>query len=454
MASDALIPEPLQGRAEATVERVIAATVELLDRSAEADVTLTAIADHSGISTGSLYHHFGSRDHAIVAAHARRFACLMQHQRALLGPALRASDALGVVSGIEALFAAGPGEGGGTGRAVAVSVLSAARHRSDLRQRIAEELATTARELASEIASAQGRGIIRADLQSDAVAVLIQLLMLMSGTAVATEPHLAAVEWAAVVRALVHALLVHDCPAACGLRLGDDVQQEGHHHAADADPAARFSRAALIHSDVDVAPPADEQALLEAVIETLDQHGPDAVVLRELCDRVGVSASWLHRRFGERRHLIDAARLELARQQSVREIAAFAELLEVGDDRVQLIRHLAELVRGIGAATSPVPHLERIDLVASALHDPGLLAAWIGITSQAIDRMTSSLEALQKRGSMRDDLSARSVGRLLWGMMTAGVVARFAQIDDRACAVLTEAVVEVLVGTGPDTRTV
>jgi AcrR family transcriptional regulator len=276
--------------------------------------------------------------------------------------------------------------------------------------------------------------------------VLLQLILLMIGTAGTSEPRRVAIEWAAVVRVLVHALLVHDCPAACGLRL------DGAQHPHGAEAAERSARSALTLGDVTVAPPFDELALLQAVIETLDQHGPDAVVLRELCDRVGVSASWLYRRFGDRRQLIDAARLEIARRQSLREVETFTQLIEVGENREQLVRHLTELVQGIGEASSSAPHLERIDLVASTLHEPGLLAAWIDIAAIAIDRMAMTLDELQRRGSMRDDLSAAAVGRMLWGLMTAGVVARFAGIDADAWASLTAAVVGVLVGAGSDAQ--
>ena len=143
MGGDRLVPEPIQERAAATVERVIASTADLLDRAEESDVTLAAIAQHSGISTGSLYHHFGSREDAIVAAHARRFARLMQHQRELLGPALRAHDAPGLLAGIEALIGAGAPGARASGRDVALTVLSASRHRPELLQRVTAELAIT-----------------------------------------------------------------------------------------------------------------------------------------------------------------------------------------------------------------------------------------------------------------------------------------------------------------------
>lgn len=448
MGGDRLVPEPLQERAAATVERVIASTADLLDRAEESDVTLAAIAQHSGISTGSLYHHFGSREDAIVAAHARRFARLMQHQRELLGPALRAHDAPGLLAGIEALIGAGAPGAGASGRDVALTVLSASRHRPELLQRVVAELAITVAEFAELIASAQGSRIIRADLPPDAVAVLMQLVLLMSGTAVASESRVSAVEWAEIVRVLTHALLVDDGPAHCGPQMTGDARSHGPALVSSPSPVT----SAL--SDATVTAPAEEQALLQAVIDTLDEHGSDAVVLRELCDRVGVSASWLYRHFGVRRQLIAEARLEIARRQSLREVAAFTELLDVGGDREQLVGRLIGLVQGIGAASSPAPHLERIDLVASALHEPDLLATWGDVTAVAMDRMTTTLEELQQRGSMRDDLSARAVGRLLWGLMTAGVIARPAGIDADAWAGSTAVVIEVLVGTRSDARRV
>ena len=55
----------------------------------------------------------------------------------------------------------------------------------------------------------------------------MQLVLLMSGTAVASEPRVSAVEWAEIVRVLTHALLVDDGPAHCGPQMTGDARSHG-----------------------------------------------------------------------------------------------------------------------------------------------------------------------------------------------------------------------------------
>jgi len=440
---DGFVPKPLQERAAVTIERVLAGTAELLDLAPEPEVTLTAISERSGVSTGSIYHHFGSRDQVILAAHARRFVRLMQRQRELLTPALTADAAPDLLAALERLL-----ELIGQGvrdhdRVVGISVIAAARSRPELRQRISDDLKATTGHLAAHIAAAQSRGMIRPDLPPDALAVLMQVIVTMSRTAVPSDPGLDAEEWTAVVRALVHALVVHECPGSCVLSSqGADLPSADRR-------GGRAARPERLRVDVAVAPPDDEQILLQAVIAILDRDGPDGVVLRTVCEQVGVSPSWVHRRFGDRRQLIAAARLELARRHALREVDAFATLLDGARDEQSLARRLVEVVGEVGAAGSPEPHLERIDLVASAMHASGVRAAWMDVTGAVIDRMTMTLGALQERGLLRRDLPVRAVAQLLFGFMTAGVIARLAGIPPDAWTEVSAAVVDVLVRSVP-----
>jgi AcrR family transcriptional regulator len=56
-----------------TRNALIEATIELLDENGEQGLRIAEICKRSGISVGSLYHHFGSRDGLIKAARARQF---------------------------------------------------------------------------------------------------------------------------------------------------------------------------------------------------------------------------------------------------------------------------------------------------------------------------------------------------------------------------------------------
>lgn len=77
-------PVPTQARARETVRDAIQATVLLLDREPEQLVTLEAIRRRSGVSQGSLTHHFGGRDGLIAAAHVERYRRSCEADRTFL----------------------------------------------------------------------------------------------------------------------------------------------------------------------------------------------------------------------------------------------------------------------------------------------------------------------------------------------------------------------------------
>jgi AcrR family transcriptional regulator len=56
-----------------TVDRVVKAAVELLDEGGEQDFRVAVVSERTGVSVGSLYHHFGNRDGLIKAARAHEF---------------------------------------------------------------------------------------------------------------------------------------------------------------------------------------------------------------------------------------------------------------------------------------------------------------------------------------------------------------------------------------------
>ncbi|MFB7266604.1 TetR/AcrR family transcriptional regulator, partial [Streptomyces nojiriensis] len=91
---------PKQQRGEATVEQVLDAALGLYASSGEAGLTLGAITSASGVSSGSIYHHFGSLDGVVAALALGALEQLLKE----LGTALfQAADAR---SGIRAVVLA------------------------------------------------------------------------------------------------------------------------------------------------------------------------------------------------------------------------------------------------------------------------------------------------------------------------------------------------------------
>ncbi|MET8051934.1 TetR/AcrR family transcriptional regulator [Streptosporangium sp. NPDC005286] len=97
---------PRQRRGEETRERLLAAALDLYAEKGADGFTMTAVTATSGVSVGSLYHHFGSFDGLAAALYAR---CLSE----LLDAVIAALDAVpqgqegGPRDGTEARAAAG-----------------------------------------------------------------------------------------------------------------------------------------------------------------------------------------------------------------------------------------------------------------------------------------------------------------------------------------------------------
>jgi AcrR family transcriptional regulator len=64
---------PLQYRAKRTVEKILAATAELLDDEGHEDLTTERVAERSGVNIATLYHYFPNKQ-ALLHALAQRFA--------------------------------------------------------------------------------------------------------------------------------------------------------------------------------------------------------------------------------------------------------------------------------------------------------------------------------------------------------------------------------------------
>ena len=63
----------VRSRGAATMERALAVVGQILDEGGEASLRLADVSRRSGVSIGSLYHHFESREGLIKAARERQF---------------------------------------------------------------------------------------------------------------------------------------------------------------------------------------------------------------------------------------------------------------------------------------------------------------------------------------------------------------------------------------------
>jgi AcrR family transcriptional regulator len=72
------VPQPKQERAKDTVLQVIDATNRAIDGGGESSVRIQEISAQTGVSIGSIYHHFGDRDGLIRATYVHNFSTSIQ----------------------------------------------------------------------------------------------------------------------------------------------------------------------------------------------------------------------------------------------------------------------------------------------------------------------------------------------------------------------------------------
>jgi AcrR family transcriptional regulator len=105
--------QPRQARALATVDAVLAATVQVLEREGVDAATTTRIAEVAGVSIGTLYQYFPHRDAIFNALQDREFErALVLMQSVLSEGNLERSPretVTAVVRGLAGLYAACPG---------------------------------------------------------------------------------------------------------------------------------------------------------------------------------------------------------------------------------------------------------------------------------------------------------------------------------------------------------
>lgn len=83
------IPQPKQARAKDTVSLVIAEANRAIENGGESSVRVQEISAKTGVSIGSIYHHFGDRDGLIRATYVHNFAANIQED---IGRAKRFMD--------------------------------------------------------------------------------------------------------------------------------------------------------------------------------------------------------------------------------------------------------------------------------------------------------------------------------------------------------------------------
>jgi AcrR family transcriptional regulator len=215
MAANAREPLVLDGASSqaatppSTRDRVLAVAIAQLEAGGEALVRIDEIRDRSGVSIGSIYHHFGDRDGVIVAAQLRRFSQYAEAEVAELAEIVRRSRNLSEFrKSIRELTRRSQSEFSTGVRWGRLGVLGSLIGREALREEIRAIQTTLTDGFQAHVAKGQARGFFRPDLDPRAVAAFIEAYSL---GAVLNDLDLHGVTeraWEKVVWAVLEGLLV------------------------------------------------------------------------------------------------------------------------------------------------------------------------------------------------------------------------------------------------------
>jgi len=173
--SPAVVPNPKQARAEPTVQALVDATIDMLEERGEAGLRIDELLEVTGVSRGSLYHHFGGREGLIDAAMVVQFGRLVSTDLDRLDSALlAAATPEEMLENLRAVTTEVQQPERAIGRLRRAAIIGTSATRPRLAAALADEqqrLTDRFEELVTEL---QRRGWVRDDLDPRAIAVFVQ----------------------------------------------------------------------------------------------------------------------------------------------------------------------------------------------------------------------------------------------------------------------------------------
>jgi AcrR family transcriptional regulator len=469
VTADMIMRRPKQNRSRATIDAVLATTVELLEAGGESSVRLDVVTERSGISTGSIYHHFGDRDGLIAAAQIERFDRLTQEEtdglvrrldQSLSGTMSRAAFTELLVNEVRGLVQPGRQQL----RWARVTALASARTRPTLLAVLADAFSALIDGLAGQSRRAIDVGLLASDTPVRAYAIFSQALSMGLLVNELDADPVSDHEWTSLLERIVRSLIaaaVPDPSAAIDPSILERSVRSSHHAARSAvrrttagerTPAARQRSE---HNDAESGPigvsAATEDELVRRMIalaaDQLVGLGPNAIRVEQIRLAVGVSAGWFQRAFVDRDGLLDAARIELYERLAADDYARFERAVSQSQDADAFRANLSAALVGLEPTeVLQRSYWQRAELLAATIGRDGIRHALAPIVREATDRMCALVREAQARGLMDRSLEPRAVSRffesysfgyLLNELDTGGRLGRRATETDWAKLVIT-----------------
>ncbi len=447
------LPVPTQERAASTIRAAIDATADLLDRLPEHHVTLEAIRLRSGVSQGSLSHHFGGRGGVIAAAHVERYARTCAADEQFLGRlegqgSVTESFVSTILGFIEQMLSPERREV----RWLRMSAIAAALHDPSLTAALSAHYTSLTSRMAALIEDAQRDGIAVEEHDARTIALLLTMHAqgLVLDDLVGTDVPIAAwnhlqVRFAACFVTPETARVLEQAASA---RYGDLWRAEVF-GAPGRVPEEVRDRLEALRSDVDdpgsvealIDPQrpralltaaergpepqpsrtssrsnlASRDALLQGAINQLRECGARGVDANALRALVGSRPQAFHRMFGTRDDLIREARIRLEISRAAHSTARFGRLIAASATPAAFRAALETDALRMSEDHSRASMWQRIETLSASRTDQQLRTSLARIQRAARDLLVEQVCLAQSLGLIDPQLPARGVARFLDG---------------------------------------
>jgi AcrR family transcriptional regulator len=192
-----------------TRDRLIEVTVELLDTTAPEDMQVELVLTSSGISRGSLYHHFEDFNHVIEAALVRRFSRRADEDIVFITRAVAESQSSEEFrAAMGQLTRASQADERRGSRFERVRDLGMAGTNERFRTALGAEQARLTAALADLARETQAKGWVRLDVDPTAVAVFLQAYTLGRVTDDVSPEPMDTAAWLELIDIVLQSLLV------------------------------------------------------------------------------------------------------------------------------------------------------------------------------------------------------------------------------------------------------
>ena len=407
---------PQQARSVATVERAVAATVELVDELGAPEVRFAQVAERSGVSNGSLLHHFGSLDSLLSTAEAVRYERAVSARMATARRAVLASGDVAALRAVVDRTAEAVASGAFDElRWTRLGALSFARHRPELRELLAGTIRSLRAQLADLLGDLRENGMLAYDVPAGAVTAFLHAHTVGRLVEDVVDDRLPPEQWVALLGVAVR--------GGFGIAEGTFAPAVG---VADADDVVALLPEVdglLLDHGVDRFDDADEQRVFEAARARFVEQGEQSIVVADLLRETQVSNGWFVRRFHGRDELVDLLYLDAYLRMRDLETAALVEAFTSAGTAADVVHRLVGRFLGLEEHAAWERWWDRIDLLIAASARPALRTVVAPLVAEQLAVITDAVEDGQARGVVRDDLAAAAIARFLWGIPVAIVVA-------------------------------